>query len=74
MLPVVRELEAEYAGRVDFRILDYYDDENNALKSGYAVRYHPGFVVLRPDGSAFPTLIGPQPREKLVELLEAALA
>ena len=31
-------------------------------------------MVLRRDGSAFPTLIGPQSKEKLVELIEAALA
>jgi len=74
MLPVVRELEAEYQGRVTFQIVDYYADATKPLLTQYLVRYHPGFVVLRPDGTPLPTLIGPQSKEKLVELIESALA
>jgi hypothetical protein len=74
MLPVVRELEAEYQGRVNFQIIDYYADTTKPLLSQYLVRYHPGFVVLRPDGTPLPTLIGPQSKETLVEQIETALA
>ena len=75
MLPVVRELEAEYADRVTFQVLDYYTDANKPLLSQYGVRYHPAFVVLGRDGS--PTQVfrgGPVPREQLVAAIEAALA
>ena len=74
MLPVVRELETEYYGRVNFQIIDYYADATKPLLSQYLVRYHPGVVVLRADGTPLPTLIGPQSKEKLVELIESGLA
>jgi thioredoxin-like negative regulator of GroEL len=75
MLPVVRELEAEYADRVNFQILDYYADANKPLLSQYRVRYHPAFVVLGRDGSPVQTFPGgPVPKEQLVGALEAALA
>jgi hypothetical protein len=74
MLPVVRELETEYSGRVTFQIIDYYADQTKPLLSQYLVRYHPGFVVLRPDGTPLPTLIGPQSKETLIDQIEAALA
>ena len=74
MLPVVRELEAEYADRVNFQILDYFADETRPLLSEYRIRYHPGFVILGRDGAPTWTHTGPVPRETLVEKIKAALA
>ena len=74
MLPVVRELEAEYADRLNVQILDFYTDANRPLASQYGVRYHPAFVVLGRDGSLVHVFRGPVAKEALVEQIEAALA
>jgi len=74
MLPVVRELETEYAGRVQFEIVDYYNDANRPLRAQYGVRGHPSFVVLARDSRPSETLQGIVERQKLVDLIEAALA
>lgn len=74
MLPVVRELEADYADRAGVLLVDYYAADTRPLLSEYAVRGHPSFVVLGRDGTRSRVLQGIVPKESLVELLEAALA
>jgi len=74
MLPVVRELEAQYAQRVDFQVLDYYSDGTKPLLAQYAVRGHPTFVILARDGTPSPPIFGVIPKDQLVAQLEAALA
>jgi hypothetical protein len=74
MLPVVRELEAEYADRLNVQVLDFYTDENRPLLSQYGVRYHPAFVVLARDGTPWQVFRGPVEKDTLVEAIEAALA
>lgn len=73
MLPVVRELEAEYVDRVNVQIVSYYDDANRPLLEQYGVRGHPSFLVLGPDGSPSRVVQGVVRKERLVELIEAAL-
>ena len=74
MLPVVRELEAEYADRVGVLIVDYYNADNRPLLSEYGVRGHPSFLVLGRDGTPSEIVRGVVPKDRLVELIEAALA
>jgi thiol:disulfide interchange protein len=74
MLPVVRELEAEYAERAGVLVLDYYAADTRPLLSEYGVRGHPSFLVLGRDGSPSRVLQGVVPKETFVELLDAALA
>ncbi len=74
MLPVVRELEADYADRIGIMIVDYYGPDTRALLSEYAVRGHPSFLVLGRDGTPSRVLQSIVPKEQLVELIEAALA
>jgi len=74
MLPVVRELAAEYADRIDFQVLDYYADSTKPLQSQYGMRGHPSFVILGRDGSPSPPLFGLLPRDQLVAQLEGVLA
>ena len=74
MLPVVRELEAAYADRVDFQVLDYYAEANKPLLAQYGVRGHPTFLVLGRDGTPAPLIFGVVPPEQLIEQIEAALA
>ena len=74
MLPVVRELEAEYADRIGVLIVDYYGSDTRPLLSEYGVRGHPSFLVLGRDGTPSRPLQGIVAKERLVELIEAALA
>ena len=74
MLPVVRELEAEYVERVGVLIVDYYNADNRPLLSQYGVRGHPSFLVLGRDGTPSEILRGVVPKEQLAALIEAALA
>lgn len=74
MLPVVRELQAEYRDRVTFSIVDYYTDANKPLLERYGVRGHPSFVVLARDGNPSETLRGVVAKQTLVDLIESALA
>ncbi len=74
MLPVVRELEAEYAERVGVLIVDYYNADNRPLASQYGVRGHPSFLVLGRDGTQSEIVRGVVPKEQLAALIEAALA
>ena len=74
MLPVVRELEADYAHRVGVLIVDYYNSDNRPLLSQYGVRGHPSFLVLGRDGTPSEILRGVVPKEQLAALIEAALA
>ena len=74
MLPVVRELEAEYADRVGVVVLDYYGPDTPPLRSEYGVRGHPSFIVLGRDGTSSRVLQAVVAKESLVELIEAALS
>jgi thiol:disulfide interchange protein len=74
MLPVVRELETDYAERVGVKIVDYYNGDNKPLLEQYGVRGHPSILVLGRDGTPSPVFRGIVPKEKLVEAIEAALA
>jgi thioredoxin-related protein len=74
MLPVVRELEAEYADRVGVQIVDYYAGDNRPLLSRYGVRGHPTILVLGRDGTPSELLRGVVPKEQLVALIDVALA
>lgn len=74
MLPVVRELEAEYADRAGVLVLDYYGSDTRPLLSEYGVRGHPSFVVLGRDGAPSEVLRGIVSKDQLAALIEAALA
>ena len=73
MLPVVRELEAQYAERVDFQVLDYYSDATKPFLAQYAVRGHPTFMALARDGTPSTPLFGIVDKDQLVTQIEAAL-
>ena len=73
MLPVVRELEADYVDRVGVLVLDYYASDTRPLLSEYGVRGHPSFVVIGRDGTSSQVVRGVVPKEDLVALIEAAL-
>lgn len=74
MLPVVRELETEYADRAGLAIIDYYASDTRPLLSEYGVRGHPTFLVLGRDGTPSAQLRGIVPKEQIAALLDAALA
>jgi hypothetical protein len=67
MVPVVDGLEAKYQDQVEFRRIDANSPTGISAYQVYALRGHPGFVLLSPDGSTFWKGIGEQPVENLEE-------
>ncbi len=73
MVPVVNGLEDKYRDRVEFRHIDANSPTGKSAYQAYALRGHPGFVLLSPDGTTLWTGIGEQPAEILEEQIRLAL-
>jgi thioredoxin-like negative regulator of GroEL len=59
MEPVVDRLKSEYAGKVEFRLLDAdKEPDANALMQKYGAQYVPTFVLLNSDGSVAKQFVG----------------
>jgi hypothetical protein len=67
MVPVVDGLEAKFQDQVEFRRIDSNSPAGKSAYQAYALRGHPGFVLLSPDGSTLWKGIGEQPVENLEE-------
>jgi hypothetical protein len=67
MIPVVDGLEEVYQDRVVFRRIDANSPTGKSAYQAYALRGHPGFVLMSPDGAALWKGIGEQPVENLEE-------
>jgi hypothetical protein len=73
MAPVVDGLEKKHQDQVEFRRLDANSPTGKAAFQAYALRGHPGFVLLSPDGRTVWTGIGEQPAAILEESIRLAL-
>ncbi len=73
MVPVVDGLEEKYQDRVEFRRIDANSPTGKAAYQAYALRGHPGFVLLSSDGAILWFGIGEQPVEILEEPIRLAL-
>jgi hypothetical protein len=73
MVPVVDGLEEKYQDRVEFRRIDANSPTGKAAYQAYALRGHPGFVLLSLDGAILWSGIGEQPVEILEEPIRLAL-
>ena len=67
MVPVVDGLEAKYQDQIEFRRIDANSPIGKSAYQAYALRGHPGFVLLSLDGSTLWKGIGEQPVENLEE-------
>lgn len=74
MTPVVNGLAEEYAGRVDFRVLNAGSGEGRRAFNAYALPGHPGYIVLDPSGTVLWVGFGPQTVEALRRAIDDALA
>ncbi len=68
--PVLEELSAEYAGKVEFVKLNI--DENPQVTREYGVMSIPTLTVFK-DGQPFQSVIGAHPKSTLAKLVESAL-
>jgi hypothetical protein len=66
MVPVVDGLEAKYQDQVEFARFDANSPAGKSAYQAYALRGHPGFVLLSPDGTVIWRGIG----EQAIEILE----
>jgi len=70
MMPIVDELEQEFAGRVEVVRLNAGKEDEARLSAELGLRGHPSFAILTADGQISNRFFGPQP----VELLRSAMA
>lgn len=73
MEPVVNGLEADYAGRVDFRALNAGEPRGLEAFRAYALPGHPGFVLLNPAGEVLWRGFGELPADAIAEQLDRFL-
>lgn len=71
MAPILEELAKDFAGRVVVEEVNV--DENQALTSSHGVLSIPTYVVKK-DDKEIGRLIGVNPKQKLVDLINQALA
>lgn len=65
MAPIVDGLKAEYGDRVEFRSLNAREGEGEAAFRALALRGHPSYVILKPDGQIVWQAVGELPRSAL---------
>ena len=70
-LPILEELELEYAGKVKFAKMNV--DENNDVPQQFSVMSIPTFVLFK-DGHPFKTFVGGRSKEDFKKELDALLA
>ncbi len=73
MVPVVDGLEEKYRDQVEFRHIDANSPTGKSAYQAYALRGHPGFVLLSPAGTTLWSGIGEQPATILEEQIRLAL-
>ena len=73
MRPVVDGLEERYQDQGEFRRIDANSPTGKSAFQAYALRGHPGFVLLSPDGTTLWSGVGEQPAEILEEQIRLAL-
>ena len=73
MRPVVDGLEERYQYQVEFRRIDANSPSGKSAFQAYALRGHPGFVLLSTDGRTLWSGVGELPADKLEEQIRLAL-
>ena len=73
MRPVVDGLEERYQDQVEFRRIDANSPTGKSAFQAYALRGHPGFVLLSTDGRTLWSGVGELPADKLEEQIRLAL-
>jgi thioredoxin 1 len=68
--PVVKDLAAEYAGRVGFAKVNV--DESPAVATGYGVRSIPTLLLFK-DGKPMTQVVGVRPKAELKKHLDSVL-
>lgn len=72
MAPVVRGLEGEYEGKVEFRLYDVEkDSEGGSLMAQFGAQYVPTFVFLNSDGTKAEQVVGEVDEARLREVLDS---
>jgi hypothetical protein len=59
MQPIVHGLETEFVGQIAFERRNANTDAGRATMDAYALRGHPSFVIVAPDGTALWVYMGP---------------
>jgi hypothetical protein len=74
MTPVVNGLRDEFAGSVEFVILNAASGEGRQALEAYKLPGHPSYVLLNPSGELVWRAFGPQPEVTLESAIRDALA
>lgn len=71
MLPIVEELDAQYAGNVKFAKMNV--DDNLDVPNQFGVMSLPTFVVFK-DGKPVKSVVGSRSKEDMTAMIDAAIA
>ncbi len=71
MEPVIEALEREMAGKISIKKIDV--DQENEVASNYGVMSIPTYLILK-DGQEVERFIGAQPKDDLVNKIQAHLS
>lgn len=74
MAPVVHGLEADYAGRIDFRYLDIDDADTQPFKAALGYQGQPHFFLLDAEGRVVQQWRGSVAASELVTAFDRLLA
>ena len=69
MQPIVNGLEAEFKEKIAFEQRNANSEEGKATMDTYALRAHPSYVIVTPDGKVLWSGLGEMQAEKLREQL-----
>lgn len=73
MLPVVEELEKEFAGKIEVRKIELDNPVNHSLIEQYQISSIPTFIIER-DGQLVSQFMGMQSKNTLAEALNKAIS
>jgi mono/diheme cytochrome c family protein len=74
MTPIVDGLERQYGDQIAFQRVNATEGDGPAIMRAYRVQGHPTILIFDRQGQEVSRLVGPQPAEKLAELLQQLLA
>ena len=71
LAPLLKKVEEQYAGRVNFKVVDVEEDKDTAEK--YVIRSVPTVLFLDSQGESSGRLVGVKPLQDYIDAIEVRL-
>lgn len=72
MAPIIKEIESEYAGRIEVSELNIDEDANRTQVEKYSVMSIPTYIILK-DNEPAARFVGVQPKQTITDKLDELL-